>query len=126
MKRFINTGDGTISDVTMGLMWQQETFPEQMPWEIAINCCEILTLSGYKDWRLPTIQELFSLVDFNLFDPAIDPVFDCLSSHYWSSTTYANYTNDAWHVNFYSGSVSNYDKSSSYYVRAVRGGKKGE
>ncbi|MHB8808737.1 MAG: reverse transcriptase/maturase family protein [Desulfobulbaceae bacterium] len=46
-----------------------------------------------------------------------------MSSNYWSSTTNANNTNNAWHVNFNNGNDNNNNKSNSYYVRAVRGGK---
>ncbi len=46
-----------------------------------------------------------------------------MSSNYWSSTTNANNTNNAWHVNFNNGNVNNNNKSNSYYVRAVRFGK---
>jgi hypothetical protein len=46
-----------------------------------------------------------------------------LSSYYWSSTTDASYTGGAWCVYFYDGYVGDFDKSSSYYVRAVRGGQ---
>ncbi|MCL6584578.1 MAG: DUF1566 domain-containing protein [bacterium] len=46
-----------------------------------------------------------------------------MSSEYWSSTTNASNTDNAWCVNFSNGSVNNNNKSNSYYVRAVRGGK---
>ena len=46
-----------------------------------------------------------------------------MSSNYWSSTTNANNTNNAWHVRFYYGNDSDDYKSTSYYVRAVRSGK---
>jgi len=46
-----------------------------------------------------------------------------MSSNYWSSTTNANNTNNAWHVNFNNGNINNNNKSNSYYVRAVRAGK---
>ncbi|MDD5519039.1 MAG: DUF1566 domain-containing protein [Candidatus Omnitrophica bacterium] len=45
------------------------------------------------------------------------------SSNYWSSTTYANNTTNAWHVNFNNGNVNNNNKTNSYYVRPVRGGE---
>jgi len=44
-------------------------------------------------------------------------------SNYWSSTTNAGNPNNAWHVNFNNGNDNNDNKSSAYYVRAVRGGK---
>ncbi|MCD4718779.1 MAG: DUF1566 domain-containing protein [Desulfobacula sp.] len=46
-----------------------------------------------------------------------------VSSNYWSSTTNANNSGNAWNVNFNNGNVNNNNKSNSYYVRAVRGGK---
>jgi hypothetical protein len=64
-------------------------------------------------------------VDYGRYNPSIDTVFfpNTVSSYYWSSTTYANYTGYAWLVNFAYGYGSNYPKFGSYYVRAVRGGQ---
>ena len=45
------------------------------------------------------------------------------SSNYWSSTTNANNTNNAWNVNFNNGNVNNNNKNNNNYVRCVRGGK---
>lgn len=46
-----------------------------------------------------------------------------MTSYYWSSTTNANNTDNAWNVNFNNGNVNNNNKSNTNYVRAVRGGK---
>jgi RNA-directed DNA polymerase len=46
-----------------------------------------------------------------------------VSSNYWSSTTNANNSGNAWNVNFNNGNVNNNNKTNSYYVRAVRAGK---
>ena len=46
-----------------------------------------------------------------------------MSSNYWSSTTNANNTNNAWNVNFNNGNDNWNNKNNSYYVRAVRGGE---
>jgi hypothetical protein len=83
---------------------------------------------GETGWRLPTVQELSSLVDAGLVKPSInsDYFHYVLSSSYWSST--ADNTNDtdiAWVVNFRSGYVFSFNKSNSYYVRAVRSGQSG-
>ncbi|MCD4677321.1 MAG: DUF1566 domain-containing protein, partial [Desulfobacula sp.] len=40
-----------------------------------------------------------------------------VSSNYWSSTTNANNSGNAWNVNFNNGNVNNNNKSNSYYVR---------
>ena len=69
-------------------------------------------------FRLPTIQELLSLVDYTKHDPASNE--DITSNYYWSSTTYAYDTDNAWFLYFYNGR-SYYDvKTYSYYVRCVR------
>jgi len=79
MKRYIDNGKGgllneIITDTKTGLMWQKETAPRTYTWQEAVEYCKNLTLAGYDDWRLPTIEELFSIVDYERFRPAIDPV----------------------------------------------------
>ncbi len=127
---FIDNGDGTISDISTGLMWQQAIAPEPYTWEQALAYCENLTLPAgvYSDWRLPNRNELQSIVDYSRFIPAIDITFfpGTMASNYWSSTTYALYSGYAWIVNFYYGNVDYYGKSDYRYVRAVRGGQCGE
>lgn len=121
--RFIDNRDGTITDTKTDLIWQKEADCKAYTWPEAMNYCRGLNLAGHEDWRLPTVQELVSLVDYGRFDMAIDPAFQCFSAYYWSSTTNAYNTDSAWNVSFYSGSNYYYDKSNSYYVRAVREGK---
>ncbi len=126
--RFIDNGDGTVTDTSTGLMWQQQT-AGKMTWEAAISYCEGLSLGGYNDWRLPNRNELQSLMDYTRLDPAIDttafPVPSTMSCDvvgYWSSTTNAISTDNAWSVGFKYGDVHGYyGKSGPYYVRAVRG-----
>jgi len=92
-------------------------------WNEAIEYCKNLRLAGYDDWRLPTVKELLTLVDYDRFNPAINPMFGGVASYYWSSTTYVNYTGDAWHVSFFTGGVSGHGKANHHYVRAVRSTK---
>jgi len=75
------------------------------------------------NWRVPTIKELLTLVDYSKWVPAVKE--DCPlpfenSSYYWSSTNDANDTNYAWYVDFYNGRVDGSYKTDSYYVRCVR------
>ena len=53
-------------------MWQQETPIDTYTWQEALTHCNDLTLAGYSDWRLPTRNELQSLVDYSQYYPAID------------------------------------------------------
>ena len=124
----IDNGNGTVTDEATGLIWQQETIPNNtMSWRQALSYCERLNLGGHTDWRLPTIKELISLVDYRRHNPAIDTAYfltAVVSSLYWSSTTYASDTLLAWSVYFYNGhDYMNY-KNVSLYVRAVRGEEK--
>jgi uncharacterized protein DUF1566/peptidase C13-like protein/HYDIN/CFA65/VesB family protein/Ser-Thr-rich glycosyl-phosphatidyl-inositol-anchored membrane family protein len=120
--KLVDNGDGTVTDVSTGLMWQQ-THGEAMTWEVALAYCEDLSHAGYSDWRLPNIKELSSIVDLNTDGPAIDKTYfpNTVSSGYWSSTTDVSYIYGAWYVHFLSGIV--FDMNGSDYVRAVRGGQ---
>jgi hypothetical protein len=131
---FIDNGNGTVTDTSTGLMWQQDTAPGSYNWQQALAYCESLTLAGHHDWRLPNRNELQSLIDYNRYNPAINTDYfpDTVSCdpwpflcHYWSSTTLANNPYYAWVVYFYDGYVGYNYKSGHYYVRAVRGGQGG-
>ena len=122
----IINGDGTVTDVATGLMWQQDGTGSRITWEEAISYCEELSLLGYEDWRLPNFKELRSIVDYTKGNPAINT--NCfpttVSSYYWSSTTDTRQKSRAWHVYFKHGNDGWGGKSSLYfYVRAVRGGQ---
>jgi hypothetical protein len=87
-------------------------------------------LAGYTDWRLPTVKELQSLVDYSRPNPeepdvpAVSPDLPGATAmwYYWSSTSYANNDGLAWDVSFSIGYVSSYNKGNDSHVRAVRGG----
>jgi len=121
---FTDNGNGTVMDNSTGLMWQQGE-GGQKTWEDALTYCEDLSLGGHVNWRLPNIKELDSINDDTVYSPAIDTNFfpDAIASAYWSSTTDANYSSTAFRVYFSNGSVYSGNKSSSYYVRCVRGGQ---
>ena len=121
----VNNGDGTITDLSTGLMWQKIGSESGMTWESAMTHCNGLTLASYSDWRLPIREELHSIVDHNVWEPAINTNYfpDTASLNYWSSSTLAQNTDLAWRVRFHYG-TGFYDlKSDSDYVRAVRGGQ---
>jgi len=103
---FIDIGDGTVTDESTGLMWQQNDNGEGLLWEDALVYSENLGLAGYIDWRLPNAKELQSIVDYSRCpdttdSAAIDPVFRVSSitneggekdySFYWTSTTHVGY-----------------------------------
>ena len=119
---FKDNGDGTITDTATGLMWQKET-AGSYDWQDAMNYCWDLDLAGHTDWRLPTVRELFSIVDYGRKTPAIDPVFGTMPAWYWSFSTGVNGSSQAWSVDFGFGFVGRNWKTDDHYVRAVRGGE---
>lgn len=127
---FKDNGDGTVTDQMSGRMWQQSGSDRYMDYNVAksyINNLNEDRFAGYGDWRLPTTEELASLLEPERMsgDLSIDPIFDkrqrwCCSSDQWSSGS-------AWSVNFYAGIVDVNVGLSSWkfhgsrsYVRAVR------
>ena len=79
-----------VNDNATGLSWQDDADASSYTatWQGAIDYCEALTLGGYDDWRLPNINELYTIVDRGRSDPAIAAVFvNTASSGYWSSTS---------------------------------------
>ena len=118
----VDQGDGTIFDTRTNLYWQQSSSSKQYTWKDAHTYCEKLDLAGYKDWRLPTIDELKSLIEKE-HNPTICPVFECKSDWYWSSSSYVGLPSLAWFVDFGGGFVGGFDDEESQgFVRAVRSG----
>lgn len=63
-----DNGDGTVTDLNTGLMWQQDPGTKQTYNEAVVGV-ESFSLAGYDDWRIPSIKELYSLMDFSGVDP---------------------------------------------------------
>ncbi len=61
---YTDNGDGTITDNVTGLIWQKDP-GEKMTYQQAVAGAESFDLAGYDDWRLPTIKELYSLIQFS-------------------------------------------------------------
>ncbi len=121
---YIDNGDGTITDRSTGLMWQKADVAYSFTtWEYALAYCEGLSLAGYTDWRLPTIKELRSIVDYSRYDPSIDTsFFSYTPPAYWSSTSSIRIF-DAWLIFFNYGFDYDLDNFITYPFRAVRGGQ---
>lgn len=115
--------NGTVTDQRTGLVWQQQDDGQLRSWEGAIAYCESLSLDNQSVWRVPNVKELESINDESRVGSAIDPAFTgTKSSEYWTSTTNATTSVEAWVVNFYYGGFNYLNKSSNYYVRCVSGG----
>jgi hypothetical protein len=119
--RYARSG-ATIQDASTGLTWSVDDIGERHTWAEAKKTVTALSLGGFTDWRLPTIKELLTLVDYDRSSPSIDPIFStCKADWYWSSTPYHSSPGGyAWSVYFSSGGSSNDSQSREGLVRAVR------
>jgi hypothetical protein len=74
-----DNGDGTVTDLVTGLMWQKSAdlnndgridINDKLTYDEAVAGADTFSLAGYKDWRLPTIKELYTLIMFYGKDPS--------------------------------------------------------
>lgn len=130
-----DNGDGTITDNVTGLMWVKAR-GSKATWDDALKGAKSCSVGKYNDWRMPTIKELYSLIDFNgkcrsftnskdctpylntkIFEFKFgetskgERIIDCQD---WSSTSYVSTTMDgsptAFGVNFADGRIKGYPK----------------
>ena len=125
--RFTDNVDGTVTDNLTGLMWAQDAnLDGTKTWEDAFIYVNGLNLAGYADWRLPNRKELRSLNDYAQFDPSLPVghpftnVQSAAGDFYWSSTTAAYSTNNAWIISVRDGYLGSFGKTGTQYVWPVR------
>ncbi|MCP4697561.1 MAG: DUF1566 domain-containing protein [Gammaproteobacteria bacterium] len=122
---FQSNEDGTVSDLATQLTWQQEDDEIKRIWFDAGTYCNSLGLAGYSDWRLPTIYEFASILDYSRYEPAIDSAaFPNTEGPYWSASVFAGSAGYTWSVNLSYGGGGNVNYSyngSTAYARCVRG-----
>jgi hypothetical protein len=126
----VDHGDGTVTDRITGLMWTQ-ALGEPLSWAQARAQASALRIGGHADWRLPSIKELFTLIDFRghfaptaaASTPFIDTRFFAFAYgtgrrffdvQLWSDTPYVATTmNDdatVFGVNFADGRIKGYPR----------------
>ena len=123
-----NWASAAVLDRETGLVWEKSPDATGLAWGDAQYACLNKSVDGRGAWKLPSIQELRSLVDPAVTGalPAGHP-FTYKRSAYWSSTTNANRNYQAWFVRFLTiGSPESADKSNMLFVWCVRGGSGGD
>ncbi len=69
--RFIDNGDGTVTDGLTGLEWIKDLNYERTTWQGALDSVKTFTTGGHTDWRLPNRRELRSLINYGKSRPAL-------------------------------------------------------
>ena len=104
--RLVSQDEHRAKDTFTTLVWQRADDGIRRLWQDAVVYCGNLNLGGKTDWRLPTIQELQTIVDYTTHTPALSTeVFSGTSDLYWSGTPSAMDPEYAWGVFFNAGFV---------------------
>ncbi|MCG3173455.1 MAG: Serine/threonine-protein kinase PknD [Myxococcota bacterium] len=134
-ERFTDNGDGTISDSKTGLMWTKDDSYNRvkkcMTYGEAVRFVRGLSTGGHRDWRVPTVSELFTLYksgdnrDFDNEGLAYSSAFSRGGTYmYWSSETVGGSSAKAVALGkVYGGKIDTHaysDCGASLGVRAVR------
>jgi hypothetical protein len=109
---FVDNGDGTVTDRATGLMWQKDGSPKPLTLKRAtyyIGSLNDKRFMGYSDWRLPTVEELASLIRGNVRRGIyINPLFTTKRKPCWSSDSgylEDRYMKHVWIVSFGEGRI---------------------
>ena len=127
--RFVDNGNGTITDKRTGLMWEKAPVSTTMDWAVANDYAARLKLAGYSDWRLPYRAELRDLVrdedrpDYASWLNSLG-FKGLVAEEYWSGT-YFQYGGDdyGWVVDLSTGGTRSSFQQNEYNVWFVRGGQ---
>lgn len=113
-----------IKDPKKGLMWEDTIHAGEIKvnFKEAMQYCKDLRLGKFDDWRVPTLFELLSIIDFKRYKPAIKKPFKYVedTGSYWTTTLYVGDKNERWVVSFKDGTTGDADESYERYVRCVR------
>lgn len=122
-----DAADDLVLDKETGLIWTRNAnlAGESLTWKDAIAYCrDMVRLGNRKGWRIPTVEELTSLVDLSQRIPALPPghPFINVQPHYycWSGANYDSPREFTWYVNFYNGkALLSYPRPNSFFIWPV-------
>jgi len=116
-----------VKDPTTNLIWEDTTHTteDKLAHGEAKAYCESLKIGEVTGWRLATLNELLTVVDYTRSDPAILKEFNHIKSGtvYWTSTPYVRSRDAFWGVDFKDGTTDGTSKNYNRYVRCVKAAK---
>ncbi|CAK0776386.1 conserved exported hypothetical protein [Gammaproteobacteria bacterium] len=138
---FVDHGDGTVTDVTTGLMWKRcvesmvwngngcSGHEAHFTWGGALERVAAINggsgYAGHTDWRLPSINDLGAIVERQCSEPSINvEIFpDASTSYFWTSSQVVGSSVGAWYISFASGHYGWHYRFEDHAIRLVRGVK---
>jgi hypothetical protein len=116
-----------VTDKVTGLMWERTVNASLFSQAQAAAYCAANRLGGFSNWRLPSVLELVSIINFTTYSPALDtdafPQVPGMVGSQWSSTPAAGVAGGAWYVaSEFPGSSFVGTATDSLSVRCVRAG----
>jgi len=124
--RFKEVLDGAaFLDRETGLVWEKRPDTTTSTWGSSSYICYGRTVGGRRGWRLPTVEELLSLIDPRQQDPALPPghpFMDIQPGVYWTGTTLSAVAGSAHGVSLPDGSLFDQVKNAQAHFWCVRGG----
>ncbi len=130
---FVDNKNGTATNNKTGLIWQRcavgqtwngsncdgkaATYTQADAAKLTSN------VGGQTDWRLPSLRELQTIVDYTKSNPSTNLVIfpDAPSNEFWTTTPTAGRADNFWSVNFYFSSSFFNSKTNTFSARLVRG-----
>lgn len=118
-----------VKDKVTGLMWQNQSatgtytnYGDNRVGDASKYAADNATLCGLSGWRLPTVDELQTIVDYSkpYPGPTINTTWfpNTPGYLYWSSSPYVGDSNYAWGVGFHNGDVTGFNYGAVRLVRA--------
>ncbi len=123
MMAYEKIAGNVIVDKDLGIYWQDDFAAGETSedWADSVDYCKKLKLGNLVGWRLPTFQELFSIVDYTKYKPAINSAFESVTNdRYWTQTPFATTDSRAWNINFGTGETYYSYKTTNQSVRCVK------
>lgn len=112
-----------VKDRALNLIWQDTKSVKirKKTWSGAKKYCERLTLAGKSNWRLPTLHELLTTVDYTRSSPALLEHFSFSDKrgYYWSSSAVSTDERYAWYISIDKGNTYAYSKEETAFMRCV-------
>lgn len=134
LDEFVDNGDGTVTNTSLGLVWMRCSLGQEwdneacigeaskLTWQQALLAAHGYKYAGQLGWRVPNMKELASLTERSCVRPAINELIfpNTASDDYWTSTPSVVDPKRAWVIAFFNSSNSLKDKNLFVFTRLVK------